>query len=301
VPAAASLDELYDLTRAVEKSGLIYMTGETSYYYPTTLCCRKKWKEGAFGRFVYGEGEYYHDMSHGFYEAYQHSGGDQWKRVAGFPPMLYATHSTSMILSVTGARVTNVSCLGVKDHHEDGIFRKGANDWDNEFSNQSALMGLSDGGVLRVNEFRRVGGPHGRSVRLSFFGTEGVFEEQLNTAVFTDRSGKVVEDLSDAMYCRPKFEDVNGEIPESMRRELHQGMNGYTRFHDTSRLPESFTRLHNGHCGSHQFLVDDFLKGLDGAPVAHLDVRAAARFCAPGLVAHQSAMRGGERLEVPAF
>jgi hypothetical protein len=57
-------------------------------------------------RFVYGEGEYLHDMTHGFYEAFQHSGGDEWRSTASFPPMLYPTHSVSMVLSVTGARLT---------------------------------------------------------------------------------------------------------------------------------------------------------------------------------------------------
>ena len=112
VPAGTTPEELVELVETVKRTGLIYMMGETSYYYPSTIFCREMWRQGRFGRFVYGEGEYMHDMSHGFYQAYQHSGGADWKRTAGVPPMLYPTHTVSMIVSVTGARMTRVSCLG---------------------------------------------------------------------------------------------------------------------------------------------------------------------------------------------
>lgn len=89
VPAATTLEELQQLIETVNRTGLTYMMGETSLYYGTRLFMKEKWDAGAFGRFVYGEGEYYHDMSHGFYEAYQFSGGEHWKRTASYPPMLY--------------------------------------------------------------------------------------------------------------------------------------------------------------------------------------------------------------------
>lgn len=90
-------------------------------------------------------------MSHGFYEAYQYSGGEEWQKVAGIPPMYYPTHSTSMIISVTGASLTQVSCLGYTDSHKDNVFGRGKNLWDNPFSNQTALFRTSDGGMSRVN------------------------------------------------------------------------------------------------------------------------------------------------------
>ena len=60
--------------RTVEESGLIYMLGETSYYYPEALYCRQRFAEGAFGDVVYGEGEYYHDWDHGLYPISQPAG-----------------------------------------------------------------------------------------------------------------------------------------------------------------------------------------------------------------------------------
>jgi len=59
--------------------------------------------------------------------------------------------------------------------------------------------------------------------------------------------------------------------------------------------------LPNGHLGSHQFLIDDFVTAcLAGAQPAN-NVWQAARYLVPGLIAHESAVRGGELLEMPDF
>jgi hypothetical protein len=71
--------------------------------------------------------------------------------------------------------------------------------------------------------------------------------------------------------------------------------------HDTDRLPSEFHGLPNGHGGSHQFLADDFVQMLVREQMPVLNVWKAASFCAPGIVAHQSARRDGETLPVPDF
>ena len=56
-----------------------------------------------------------------------------------------------------------------------------------------------------------------------------------------------------------------------------------------------------GHFGSHLFLVDDFVRACTTGMLPPNHVWAAARYNIPGLVAHESAMRGGELLDVPDF
>lgn len=298
VPAGASLEELRALIQAVEETGLIYMLGETSYYYPTCIYCRERFRRGDFGRFVYGEGEYLHDMSHGFYEAYQHSGGENWKQTAGFPPMFYPTHSVSMILAVTGARMTQVSCLGFRDDHEDGIFTPEGNLWHNVFSDETALFRTSDGGMARINEFRRVGHHGRRSVRLSIFGTEACFEEQADHDVWVTRD-RQMEDVTDLLTCRV----YTPEDLEEMRRQGVQSdfFSGLAPVHHRERLPKEFWGLRNGHFGSHQFLVDDFVRAVVEHKLPPNHVWAAARYNAPGIVAHQSALQEGAVLPIPDF
>ena len=298
VPAAVSAEDLAELVSTVKATGLTYMLGETSYYYPSAIFCREMWRQGKFGRFVYGEGEYMHDMSHGFYEAYKYSGGADWKRTAGVPPMFYPTHTVSMIVSVTGSRMTQVSCLGQVDQSGDGVFGKGLNQWDNEFSNETALFRTSDGGSARINEFRRVGHWGGRSVRLSLFGTEGCFEEQPEGDVWVNRNREVTP-VSDLLRCSPLANDqsdLGDKQEDGTQHDFHSGM---APVHPVWRLPRELVHMPTGHFGSHLFLVDDFVRACTSATLPPNHVWAAARYNLPGLVAHESAKRGGELVAVP--
>ncbi len=294
VPISQSIEEIEAIVERVKSSRLIYMTGETSYYYPSTVYCRERFAAGDFGEFVYGEGQYLHDMVD-FYNSFRHSGGSDWRRVAGIPPMYYPTHSTSMILSVTGAHATHVSCLGRVDNHDDGIFRSGANLWDNVFSNESALMRTSDGGALRINEFRRIGWHGIGSVQMSMFGTRGCFEEQANSQVWSNLENRQVHDLTETLQVNRERADSE-HAADSLSRDLAAG---FSSVHATDRLPAEFEGLPNGHLGSHQFLVDDFVRGVDSGLLPPNHVWNASRYCIPGLVAHESAKRGGAQIEIP--
>jgi len=73
------------------------------------------------------------------------------------------------------------------------------------------------------------------------------------------------------------------------------------KVHPVHRLPDSFKGLHNGHAGSHQFLVDDFVKSVSQHRLPPNNAWQAARYCIPGLIAHESSLRGGEMLTIPDF
>lgn len=297
VPMAQTPEEVAAILEEVRKSRLIYMTGETSYYYPSTVLCRDRFLAGWFGQFVYGEAQYLHDMLHGFYDAYKYSGGADWKRVAGIPPMLYPTHSVSMILSVTGAKATSVSCLGYRDSHEDGIFREGANLWDNPFSNQSALVRTSDGGMMRINEFRRIGWGGHNSVYMSMFGTSGSFEEHAGGSAWSSLKWGEVEDLTARLACRDAYVRLDGEgINQVLQHDFNASL---AEVHHRYRLPVTFEKLPNGHLGSHQFLVDDFLKAVRTNTLPPNHAWRAADYVLPGLIAHESSKRDGELLPIP--
>jgi predicted dehydrogenase len=299
VPMAQSLEEISAILEEVKRSGLIYMTGETSYYYPSTVYCRDQFKAGHFGSFVYGEAQYLHDMTHGFYDAFKYSGGKDWKKVAGIPPMYYPTHSVSMVLSVTGAKATKVSCLGYVDQHEDGIFREGANLWDNTFSNQSALVRTSDGGMMRLNEFRRVGWGGNNSVYMSMFGTTGSYEEHAGGSAWTSLKWGAVQDLTPQLACKDQYVHLNdSNLNQTLQHDFHASL---AKVHHSFRLPHTYEGLPNGHFGSHQFLVDDYLKAIYTKKLPPNHAWRAADYLAPGLVAHESSKREGDMTDVPDF
>ncbi|HUT56667.1 MAG TPA: Gfo/Idh/MocA family oxidoreductase [Phycisphaerae bacterium] len=289
VPAAASVEEAKAIVQAARQTGRIYMTGETSTYTPAALYCRRRVQHGDFGHVVYGEGDYMHDMDHGLYDVLKWRLGEDWQRYANWPPMYYPTHSVSMIVSVTGARVTHVSAMGFEDRHADGLFRRDDSIYDNRFSNETMLARMSDGSMSRFNEFRRIGTPCREGMRL--YGTEGAYEDQFSGRRWLTKDGKVFEDLTDLLACRDRARASDGAV-----------FKGVSAVHDLERLPAEFAGLSSGHAGSHHYLVDDFVKACAGVAPLPMNVAVqAARYLLPGLIAHESALAGGKLMEVPDF
>lgn len=298
VPMGITESEISQLVQASSKTKLTYFMAETSFYYPAAVFSRRKFADGQMGKFVYGEGEYLHDMSHGFSDAYAANGGDDWKSSASFPPMLYATHSVSMILSVTGAQATSVTCIGIKDTAGDGIFDSNISMWKNDQSNQIALFETSDGGVMRIAELRRVGtAPLESTVRMSIFGTEGSFEQQVGYASWATKN--TFDIVTDEIGTFSDVENPYSLKPDYVPPNLWDG--GFARVHDRSHLPKEFLGLSNGHGGSHQFMVDDFVMDAVGARKAPMNVIDAARFTIPGVLAHQSAQMSGQKFQIPQY
>lgn len=300
VPMAVTEEEISRIIDAVRETGNVYMMGETSYYNPATVYARSQHAAGRFGRIFYTEGDYVHDMDLGFYDAYRYSGGERWKETASYPPMLYPTHAVGGVLGAIAAHAVSVSCVGVQDDRNDGVFDKGVSMFGNDFSNATALFEMSDGGVMRTNEMRRVGYPsHIRESRFRFFGTEASLEQLARVTVWQDKQD--VHDISDQMQTRPSIplDDPSlANVAPSLRDAF---VSGLAPVHDSSRLPAEFRGAPNGHEGSHHFLVDDFVTAVNKGTLPPVNAWVAARFTMPGIVAHQSALRNGERLPIRDF
>jgi predicted dehydrogenase len=305
VPMAISVEEIRAIVEKVEQTGLIYMMGETSYYNPAVVWAREKVAAGEFGRVFYAEGDYVHDMDNGFYAAYQYSGGEDWKKTASYPPMLYPTHAVGGVLGALPTHAVSVSCVGIRDDRGDGVFDANVSQWGNEFSNMSALFELADGGAMRTNEFRRVGYWNGHESRFRFYGTEQVMEQSGHGATLSVKTegenyakGETV-DISDLFYTHTKqapegFGDIDPALLQSFA-------SGNAKVQDRSRLPKEFEGAHNGHEGSHHFLADDFVRAVTTKTQPPVNAWRAARFTLPGVVAYESAKQGAARLDVPDF
>lgn len=300
VPMAISLGEIAAIIEAVRETGLTYMMGETSYYNPATVYARQRRAEGSFGRIFYAEGDYVHDMDLGFYDAYQFSGGPEWKRTASYPPMLYPTHSVGGVIGAIGSHAVSVSCIGVRDDRGDGVFDREVSMFDNDFSNASALFELAGGGSMRINEFRRVGYPsHLRESRFRYFGTEGSFEQLVGSAVWQDKEG--FTDVSELMETAATLDADDPSLANVAPALRDAFVSGLAPVHDAGRLPEELRGLPNGHEGSHHFLVEDFVRAVTEGSLPPVNAWEAARYTLPGIIAHQSALAGGERLPIPDF
>lgn len=302
VPMAGMPEECEEICSLVRKTGLTYMMGETCIYYPCSMFCRREYAAGRFGRFVYAESQYYHDLSH-FPANFLAN-----RQTSAVPPFLYPTHSTAMPLYALGERITHVTAYGYRDEEENTPFRKGENLWDNELSDEFSLMRLSGGGVLRINECRRIGFKAPSSSIQSFYGTKAgyQFSNAQHLVTSLTPAGVSLEDVSDIVNPRDMtLHKSDADFKERVANHAWQG-NSPAPIQDAtiafrSHLPDEYWKIPSGHMNSHRFLVDDFAIAVLTRKLPPVNAWTAARFTVPGLIAHRSAERGGENLPVPDF
>lgn len=275
-PVGMSIEELHKVVDAVERTGQIYMTAETSYYYTGALFSRKAFQDGRFGDFVYSEGEYYYRP-----HAYR-----VWMRdyYGPMPSVLYPTHSITYTVTVSGRRIERVTCVGVPGLQEDVKSMKQREEWKgNETSNYTFLGTLTGGGVCRINEMRNVGckGEFG-----SLIGTLGSFRQHSGCAFWTN--GLLAERVGDLA------EDIN--LTELWKDPAHHPQTEMAK-----RLPKSYEGEGMGHDGSHRFLADEFVRSVKENRRPHNHVWNGVKYVAPGIVAWESSKKDSEWLEVPDF
>jgi len=277
------------------------MLGETCYYYPCAMFCREAYRDGRIGELSYAAAQYYHHI-----DAISYG-----KRPAerGMPPLLYPTHSTAMVLSACDSYATHVACFGCPDRTGDPAFTKEGNEWGNTDINQTFIMKLASGAVVRINESRGLGYKTPSSYISGFYGTKGSYEFSNAQHLLYER---YVDDGEEKIHLTDVSDYVNGE---EMTANKHlpdfkeQVANGKWQWNilapiqkpDHNRLPKEFEGLVNGHMGSHQYLIDDFCTAAYEGTLPTVNAWLAARYNLPGLVALESAKQGGVMLEVPDF
>jgi predicted dehydrogenase len=315
VPSAISMQEITELVRAVERTGRIYMIGETSYYYPCAVYCRERFRKGDFGYIVYGEGEYFHDFSHGSENVLRTRFGAEWMRHATMPPFFYPTHSTAMVVGVTGARAVKVCGMGVKHQAGPGeidFTRVPDRLYPNDFFNEIMLCQMSDGSVARFIEGRRIGYfSRPGMVGMSLYGSEGSFEQQIapphgdvshaHHCAWTGKTGTSVTDLTDLLSCQGMARKDGGAARAAASGLGAEAFTNASAVHPLHLLPKEYAGLPNGHEGSHQFLIHEFVTACVDRVHPPNNVWQAARYLVPGLLAHESALRGGVLIEVTDF
>lgn len=275
VPAAMTLEECAQLIEAVERAELTYMMAETSYYQQLTISARHFYRRGDFGTIYSCESEYHHS---GLEELFFENGRKTWRH--GFPPMHYPTHCTAHLVGVTGERLTEVTCLGWGDGDE--ILR--TNVYGNPFWNETALFKTDRGTAFRVAVYWK--GAHRGTERAQYYGDQMSF--------FFDHPnglGPVIVRMAEG-----KERDSGGFVRARPQLERYESPQWWA----TDLLPPPL-RHDSGHEGSHTFLTHEFVSAVLEERRPTVDVYEAVACTAPGIVAHQSALKGGERMKIPAF
>ncbi len=273
VPAGMSVEELEELLETVRRTGRKYMMAETSYYRPEVITCREWAREGRFGSIFHAESEYHHEGLLAL--MFDDRGLPTWRH--GFPPMHYPTHCTGLILPVTGERLVEVTAIGWGDGHE--VLR--TNPYRNPFWNETAFFKTSAGHSARIAVYWHVAA--GGTERGAFYGDRMSCimarpEGSPNTVFRISTDGRTLL-------------DGNGYPQGRLSREH------YSQPDHMEKLPAPM-RVRTGHGNSHTFLTREFARAIVEDRRPAVNIWEAIAYTLPGIVAHQSALKGGECLKI---
>lgn len=280
VPMATTLNDVVAIIDAQQRSGCHYMMMETAVYSREYLTVEDLHRRDELGELTLYRGFHIQNLD-GF--------PDYWQ---GYPPMQYVTHALSPILALTGAPVSTVRAMGsgrLEPRQRTGGF-------DNPFSSEIGLFALEGSDVVA-------------DVTMSFFRVARAYTEGF--AVYGDAVGIEWPDDVDGpltTHClrplggRGRACDVTALPTSTFAERLPEPLRRYTeeyRFQPADGRDEYFRPAEHG--GSHPHLVHEFISAITDDRRPPVDTQVAARFTAPGIVAHQSALAGGAPMDVPRY
>lgn len=195
--------------------------------------------------------------------------------------MHYPTHSTSGPVCAMNAHAVKVTAYGYRNRNHDEFFEKDA------FSNEVALFKMSNGATVRIAECREVAGAIADAETFRIIGTAGSYAENrwmqnFRTAPGTAKTLQVTPLTDDQMRA-----PLPPEVAQAFKSVCQPNANPADDFVPT------------GHGGSHPYLVHEFVDAIAHNRVPAINVWEAVRYMAMGAMAHKSALRDGETLNVP--
>ena len=282
VPMATRLQDLDDLIAAQAAAKRNYMMMETTVFAREYRQVARLHSAGAFGALTLYKG--YHIQNLDGYPSY-------WQ---GFPPMHYITHALSPILSLLGTRVAAVQCRGAGTLTAD----RSRGGFDNPFPTEVGLFTLQGTDVLA-------------EVTMSFFQTarayiEGfsLYGENLGVEWSVDNEGPLTlyEMTVPSEGRRGNRVVKRSLVPVDDAEDLPPAIRSFTRPFElnSTGMPES-VQIGAQHGGSHPYLVHEFVRSIVEQRSPLVDARIAARWTAPGICAHMSAMKDGVEILVPQY
>ncbi len=272
VPMATTVEECLQIAEARKRSGKVYMMMETAIYTREFLYARDLVESGKLGKIQFLRGSHQQNMGLPGWPSYWY----------GFPPMHYATHAVSPLLLLAGAHAKSVVCFGSGRIQEEYIRH-----YDSPFAVETALVELADSDLaceVTRSLFNTI-----RQYRESFdvYGDELSFEWEQ-----TIGDGPVVySGFEDAE--RVEVPDYGNLLPDEVAPFTTGGV--YDEEHEHTSFIQG-----GGHGGSHPHMVHEFVRAILEDRVAIADAAVAANWTMTGICAHESAMHGGRRVEIPA-
>jgi predicted dehydrogenase len=276
VPMATSVEDCRRIVEACERTGRKYMMMETVVYSREFLFLQELLKKGELGKLQFLQASHQQDM-------------DGWPGYwPGLPPMYYATHCTGPVLGLPRKDAEYVSCFG-----SGTIRNEMAGIYGSPFAVETAHVKLrhSDLSARIIRSLFDVARQYRESIDV--YGDKKAFEWPL-----IEGEKAVLHTAKRPEHQIPELVEVPDfahRLPEGIRTFTTKGV-----YDLAGNEHLSFTQG-GGHGGSHPHLAHEWLMALAEERDPWPNARQSANWTCVGILAHESAMQGGVRKDLPTW
>ena len=272
IPMATSVEDCKRIVDAQRASGRVYMMMETVVYGREFLYLKELYEKGALGKIQFIRSSHQQDMT---------GWPSYWD---GMPPMYNATHAISPTLALGRNQAEYVECLG-----SGTIFDRMHRQYGSPIAIESTHIYFKDSDVGA--EVTRHLWAVARQYRESFdvYGSIRAFE-------WTQIEGEPHTLFLGETPTKIEVPDYAHRLPKEIQRFTMGGV--YTDEGDSAH--RSFIQG-GGHGGSHPHLAHRLLMSVLGLEDPYPNAIQAANITCAGILSHESALNGGERVYLPEW
>jgi predicted dehydrogenase len=276
VPMATTVEECRQIVELVEKTGLTYMMMETVVYAREFLYMKQLYENGELGKIQFLKASHQQEM-------------DGWPNYwPGLPPMHYATHCVGPVLALTKGEAEYVSCFG------SGTIREELHShYNSPFAVESTHIKFRNSD-LSAHVYRSLFDT-ARQYRESFevYGSKKSVEWPLieGHPLVVHTAKRSEAEIPEAIHS-PDYAHL---LPEAIQHFTTKGV------YDTEKNQHLSFVQGAGHGGSHPHLVHEFISALSEEREPFPNACQSANITCVGILAHESAMQGGQQMYLPDF
>lgn len=275
VPAAYTLEECKELVKAARESKGKYMMAENYCFFAFIQTWKAIIRAGLLGRITYAEAEYIHDIRELLRWHFRRDGPSHWR--LNYPFIQYCTHALGPILYLLeGDYCVSVSALDTGP----SVLKE---EMGRELPDAAmALFKTAKGVVIKYLVdlvTKRISPPY---TWYCVNGTKGYLESERSRWDKPKANLEDIPNLHDYMIL-----PIDRYYPRDEAVAVYEG-------YESSSLKEKAIGW-----GGEWRMLNSFLEALRRDTKPPIDVYEAMDYTVPGIIARESAERGGVRLEIP--
>ena len=260
IPSINTLEEAYELKEIVASHpDLIYMAGENCCYWAFVETWKQMREKGEFGDVIYAEAEYLHAETPEEFSIDKYPRG-HWRTFN--PAIKYITHELGPLLYIMDDKCVSVTCF-----EPDIVYNPF---FPEKKQNGVALIKTAKGAVIRI------------------FICHGAYVKFDHNYRLTGTRGNIHTDLRVDVDHAHSFATLHS-VPESYNEKIDIPVT--VRYENEEHS--------EGHGGADRKMLLDFLSCVAENRKPVLDVDFAINMSLPGVLAHESAVKGGMPIEIP--